>query len=248
MYFPDRSGRGGQLNGADSGLEKILAEFQSVPSCIYDEQIPLPDTFMSSPGTARPDCLTSILPCLCHMHSDCKDLLHVCQAAQHGARYVRHLTLPNFAKWLGGGHAGYGAGTQASFGQDLLTSSLSLPSDGRFQQELLAASRSAPPLVAIPQASNGMVDFRLLQQQQHQQPTDVLLQQDNISMLLPQRSRGSSEDDYGPAVNEPAGPVKRQKRLAEKNRYSRGVDCALFSFIHIMSALSYIKDYYCIES
>ncbi|KAK9904958.1 hypothetical protein WJX75_006442 [Coccomyxa subellipsoidea] len=162
MYFPDRSGRGGQLNGADSGLEKILAEFQSVPSCNYDEQIPLPDTFMSSPG--------------------------------------------------------YGAGTQASFGQDLLTSSLSLPSDGRFQQELLAASRSAPPLVAIPQASNGMVDFRLLQQQQHQQPTDVLLQQDNISMLLPQRSRGSSEDDYGPAVNEPAGPVKRQKRLAEKNR------------------------------
>ncbi len=106
---------------------------------------------------------------------------------------------------------------QTSFGHELLSSSLSLPPDGRFQQELLAASRSAPPLRAIPQASNGMAGFRL---QQLHQPPEALLQPENISMLTPQRSRGSSEDDYAPPHNEPVGQVKRQKRLAEKNRCS----------------------------
>ncbi len=92
---------------------------------------------------------------------------------------------------------------------------MSLPSDGRFHQELLAASRSAPPLVTIPQTS-GMAGFTLQQHLPH--PPEALLQPDIISGLLPQRSRGSSEDDYGPVHTEPGGQVKRQKRLAEKNR------------------------------
>lgn len=52
-----------------------------------------------------------------------------------------------------------------------------------------------------------------------QRPPDLLLQQEDMSMLIQQRSRGgSSEDDYAPSNNEPVGHVKRQKRLAEKNR------------------------------
>lgn len=50
MFFPDGSGRSEQLNGADSGLERILAEFQSTPSCNYDDQILPPDSFMTSSG------------------------------------------------------------------------------------------------------------------------------------------------------------------------------------------------------
>ncbi|CAL8464554.1 g4089 [Coccomyxa elongata] len=162
MYFPDRSARGDQLTGADSGLDKILAEFQTSPSCNFDEHILPPDSFLQS--------------------------------------------------------SGFIAGPQTSYAHDLLGPSMSLPSDRRFEQELLAASRSAPPLVTIPQTS-GLDGFMLQQQQQQQpHPPEALLQPDNISGLLPQRSRGSSEDDIGPCHTEPGGQVKRQKRLAEKNR------------------------------
>ncbi|BDA49573.1 hypothetical protein COCOBI_14-1920 [Coccomyxa sp. Obi] len=159
MYFPDRSAHGDQLTGADSGLDKILAEFQGSPGCNFDEHILPPESFLQS--------------------------------------------------------SGFVAGPQTSYAHDLLGPSMSLPSDGRFQQELLAASRSAPPRVTIPPTSS-MAGFMLQQQQPH--PPEGLLQPDNISGLLPQRSRGSSEDDLGPANIEPGSQVKRQKRLAEKNR------------------------------
>lgn len=53
MYFPDRSARGDQLTGADSGLDKILAEFQTSPSCNFDEHILPPDSFLQSSGLLR---------------------------------------------------------------------------------------------------------------------------------------------------------------------------------------------------
>lgn len=119
--------------------------------------------------------------------------------------------------WL----AGFNAGAQTSYAHELLGPSMSLPPDRHFQQELLAASRSAPPLVTIPQTC-GLDGFMLQQQQQQPHPPEALLQPDNISGLLLQRSRGSSEDDLGPCHTEPGGQVKRQKRLAEKNRYVLG--------------------------
>ena len=102
MFFPDGSGRGEQLNGADSGLEKILADFQSTPSCNYDDQILPPDSFMTSSGAPCPSRFCSVriiegfLLSIIEQSPSGTSFKHSMQSMQHALQHLPPNTLYMF--------------------------------------------------------------------------------------------------------------------------------------------------------
>ncbi|CAL5224700.1 g7427 [Coccomyxa viridis] len=125
--------------------------------------------------------------------------------------------------------------SEADVGQDVFDLSHSLPPDLRgFQQTLSNPSRSAPPIVGLPDRlpssapyftytasiQNGLQNGH--QQKQSLGTTVYDLQAGTLSRQGTHRSsgsRGSSEDDPPfVAGSDTAGVAKRQRRMAEKNR------------------------------